>query len=203
MPRKRIDLAETLENHPGLEESLKNGLPMSFLCVERRHQRAAEFMTWNAMHAVARAHRKESDGKLICKAGAYWLANANNRSVNSEREAIKNLEKAGWIKLVHKKIGGTNWYQVLEHDEFVAAHPGSCPKLRYTDVLISDYLGVPKHTPLGREIAAMPSAFLDGKIKKLVKNDSLSQAIIEWARGLSDSERERIREHWKQKGNAR
>src|ERR1700678_2361541 len=113
MGRRPKNIAERLfeDFTPEQRERITSVMPSK--SVERRHMRAAEFMTYNAMYAWASLVRnkvKEGQGPLFYKGGAFWLANANNRSVNQERDAVAKLEEAGWIVLTQKSLAKTNWY---------------------------------------------------------------------------------------------
>ena len=172
MPRKPHDLAEQFPE--AVRARAAAGMPSK--CVARRHMKAAEFMTYSAMYAVAQASREKNDDKFICKAGVYWIANSNNRSVNQEREAQRSLRKKGWIVLVQsKRIGKANWYQVITHEEYVAAHASSCPPNRYTDQLMADVTGVRKNSPVGRAPKEMPDNFSDGLLRTAARRFSSQQ----------------------------
>jgi hypothetical protein len=112
----------------------------------------AEFRVYDAMMAVAKAGWskakqagqwpdgrpwKESD-PLICYARVYTLANMTDRSIEQVDEAIGKLEGKTWAicttQKQRRKWGGkftTYEYQMLTHEDYVAAHPDDCPELRY------------------------------------------------------------------------
>jgi len=109
--------------------------PEKITCVPRRHLSIAAFKTYDAMCAMV---AKNPD--RICWAPAGKLANWNDRSPDSERSALTELEREGWIIPTHsglrRKSDGnftSNEYRVLTHEEFVAAHPGSCPAPKYDE----------------------------------------------------------------------
>jgi hypothetical protein len=180
-----------------LRAQIMEGKPRT--CVERRHMRAAEFMTYSAMYACAMPHRETNGGKLIYTAGDYWLANANNRSVNQEIEARKKLEQEGWIILIEKKLGKANRYEVIEHEAYVAAHPDSCPPMKYVDALMADVTGMEKYGPATREAGAIPDNFsIDKKLREAAEEAGWP-AIAEYLRNLSPEIRARIVEHLKQR----
>src|SRR5205085_2140248 len=62
-----------------------------------------------------------------------WLCNAIPISKNHARTVIKELVDAGWLILIregaHRRDGTQepNTYRVVEHKEFLKAHPQSCP----------------------------------------------------------------------------
>jgi len=192
MPKRR-DTNE-LFTSPEERERIVAGQPTQ--CFARRHMGAAQFLTYNTMLAVSLAGREENEGKLIFKAGAYWLANANNRSVNQEREALAKLEESGWIVNVRKKLMGTNWYEVIEHEEFLLKHPNSCPPNRYADNLMADVLGIDKHSPVGRESEEMPDNFAGAKLRAAADSVGWPE-LAEYLGGLDSDARAKILEHWK------
>ncbi len=109
-------------------------------CVERRHIPAAPFKTYDAMVAMCKSKEGYKPGdQLIFYGSAFKLANMNDRSAAQEREALDSLEKIGWIirlnapdkRRTFKGKLSTDEYRVLEHAEFVAKYPASCPALRY------------------------------------------------------------------------
>lgn len=115
-------------------------------CVPRRHIEAAAFKTYDAMMAVvmAAAKKLEAEGKWksgeplpTCFVSAMQLANMNNRNKSQEDEALRKLEREGWIVRTHEEQRrwrgrmSSNEYRVLTHEEFLAAHLDSCPQERY------------------------------------------------------------------------
>lgn len=178
-----------------LREQIREGLPR--FCCARRHMRAAEFMTYNAMYACAFPHKELNGGKLIFTAGDYWLANANNRSVNQEREARGKLEAESWAVLVAKKVGRSNHYEIIEHDAYVQAHPNSCPPMRYVDQLMADVTGKDKYDPARRQAGDEPSNFALARAIRAEAARLGWPAMVEYLRGLSPEIREQIVKHWK------
>ena len=141
---------------------LEKGLPLK--CVARRHMRASDFMTYNAMYSCAQPHRETNSGALIFTAGTFWLANANNRNRQSEIAAMKRLKRDGWIIPVgysERKSGHFAYFRwrILEHDEYLKEYPDSCPKAKYVDAQMSYALGLPKNAPLST--VAIPDALVE------------------------------------------
>lgn len=101
-------------------------------CCERRHMPAHVFMTYDAIRACC------GNGRQFW-GNPHTLANLNNRNVQSEREGMARLEHDGW--LVKKNAEGrrmndrrellTDLYDVLDHDEWVAAVRRECPVAKY------------------------------------------------------------------------
>lgn len=114
-----------------------------FPCVARRHM-DAEFRLYDAMLAIAKAGANERKAKgewklgdpLRCYAKETTLANMIDRSVTQVRDMLRKLD--GWVISTHddrrrKRAGNytTNEWRIVEHDEFAANHPDSCPALLY------------------------------------------------------------------------
>lgn len=108
-------------------------------CVARRHMRPAMFMTYDAILAMCKSDEDYRAGdELIFWASEAKLGNLNNRSKQQESEALKALEKDGWIVHVDAKQGRyragrftTKKYRVVEHDEYVKTH--ICPPPLYSE----------------------------------------------------------------------
>jgi hypothetical protein len=208
-------------------EILNKGIPLK--CVSRRHMRPAAFMTYNAMYAWASVVRKDKakgEGPLLYKGGDYWLANSNNRNVNSERTAIKELEKEGWILKVQEASRGrggrftSNHYRLLEHDEYEKSHPNSCPANRYVSGIMAEALGLEEYSPVGREVGMVPPNFIDSEIREadgkavIASTAEYLHRLFEvegagiretaaYMSNLSEADRQKILNHWKRKGNGR
>ena len=116
-------------------------------CFASRHQSASEFKVYDAIVACAHHWRTVKEGNnatgpLIFNASVVpWLCNAVALSKNPTRQAVKNLLHQGWLVLLkegrHRRDGSQepNEYRVVEHEEFVRLHPGSCPP----DIYAPDY----------------------------------------------------------------
>jgi hypothetical protein len=193
---------------PEALEKLKKGIPLK--CVTRRHMQPKDFVTYDAMWNWASAYRtnqKDGTGPLVYKGGIYWLANANNRTKNPEIEALKSLERQGWIVKVHEASRGrggrfdSNHFRLVEHDEYEKTYPERCPPNQYVNSIMAEVLGLVERAPMGRDSKEVPSKFIDAALRKFAANDPMTQTIIGWAKGLSESEREKIREHLKRKSS--
>lgn len=117
----------------------------TFTCVARRHLSASLFKTYDAMVGLAtywqnqREANGEPRGPLTFSGAAWNLANRNDRNESIERDNITNLEELGWVVATHEEqrrrsrtgAFATNEWRIIEHGEFVAAHPNSCPPPRY------------------------------------------------------------------------
>lgn len=106
----------------------------------------AEFRLYDVMIAICKHYQKAGAPLPTCYAKMTTLANKTNRSTEQVRSMLRELEKAGWVENLHpgKRRGKRGrWesvdYRVLEHEDFLKAHPDSCPPNRYdpeTDELI-------------------------------------------------------------------
>src|SRR5258706_1052007 len=114
----------------------KQGIPCS-KCFPTRHMKGREFQVYDTMLSLAwviRKEQKHGKGPLIFSAAVNpWLLNALGMSYRSGAdEAIDALLADDWLILLregkHKSNGHKepNEYQILDHDEYVASHPGSC-----------------------------------------------------------------------------
>ena len=113
--------------------------------------------------------------------------------------ALHKLEQEGWIILIEKKLGKANRYEVIEHEAYVAAHPDSCPPMKYVDALMADVTGMEKYGPATREAGAIPDNFsIDKKLREAAEEAGWL-AIAEYLRNLSPEIRARIVEHLKQR----
>jgi hypothetical protein len=120
----------------------KNDFERKFKCHARRHMTASEFMTYDAMNAMA---NRDSG---LCFASLVTIANHTNRSVKTEQVNVAALLKKGWLELEEKsrrRPGGeftTNKYTVLKHDTLLRAeqalqhtiYPDFCPLFKYDTV---------------------------------------------------------------------
>jgi hypothetical protein len=101
-----------------------------------------QFRVYDTMTAFAWSIRKEQrqgNGPLMFSAAVEpWLLNAlaaRNRSPIDE--AIAELVESGWLLLrrtgSRKDNGRTepNEYEILEHEAYISAHPGTCPPLYF------------------------------------------------------------------------
>jgi hypothetical protein len=150
-------------------------------CYESRHLTSSQFKVYHVVRNCAWSWRRKKEGDsatgpLIFNASVLpWLCNAVPMSKNFVRKMIGQLVKLGWMILIqegkHRQDGTQepNTYRVLEHPEFVTAHPGSCPPnmyapnfeeaekygVRYGDKMQPDQVVVPRNfwpspdTPLG------------------------------------------------------
>jgi hypothetical protein len=98
----------------------------------------AEFRLYDAMLAICKSYQKPGGPLATCYAKISTLANAINRSKEQVRAMARKLESMGWIENLHPdqqrgKDGRfeTGDWRVLEHDDFLKAHPDDCPPLRY------------------------------------------------------------------------
>jgi hypothetical protein len=108
-------------------------------CFASRHLSATHYKVFSVIVACAYSKRREREGNdatgpLIFNASIKpWLCNAVPVSQNYAHIVIDQLLTLGWLILVKegaRRDNGQqapNEYRVVEHDEFVAAHPGSCP----------------------------------------------------------------------------
>ncbi len=124
-------------------------------CFASRHLSASDFKVYNVIVACAVAGREDregkgSTGKLIFNASIRpWLCNAVPVSDSYAREILSRLEEQGWLRMINDwpdsfvptnrpryKDGrgnhqAPNIYEVVTHEDFVAAHPNSCPPNEY------------------------------------------------------------------------
>jgi hypothetical protein len=116
----------------------KRGLTKGFPCkpedcYESRHLEASDYKIYDLMCAAAPL----KDGKRIFYASVEgWLCNAANQSRSAVDRTLDRLEAAGWIISLGRtrRPNGTetpNAYEVLDHDQFIAKHPGTCPPYIY------------------------------------------------------------------------
>jgi len=147
-----------------------------------------EFRVYDAIVAVARkgwndakASGKWPDGRpwtesdpLIFYGKVYTLANMVNRDEKRVTAAIARLKEARWLVPLQdeqrRKAGGeftTHEYRVVEHDDYVAVHPDSCPPLRYDPITGRRLLAARQPRGLERKWAqklvgaVLPDAWLD------------------------------------------
>lgn len=117
-----------------------------FTCVARRHM-DAEFRVYDAMLAIckAAAQKLKAEGKWkdgdplpTCYARTTTLCNMINRTRRPVFDLLQKLEATGWIVDTNperqRRRNGTfssNEYRIVEHADFLIAHPHSCPPLLY------------------------------------------------------------------------
>jgi hypothetical protein len=167
-------------------------------CHESRHLEGPDYKIWDVMCAAA--PRKNGERTFYASVEP-WLCNAANQSPSAVTATLARLERTGWIIKLNKEprrgADGkslSNIYRVLEHEEFVALHPGSCPdyKLAPDDATAVQY-GVEKgdRIPTGRT----PWNFLKDKpAPPSVTRD----AIVAWMESLTDAEKQEVVSHWKE-----
>jgi hypothetical protein len=159
-------------------------------CVERRHMPAHVFVTYDAMCACLKKDAKPgNDDYRVYFAGAYKLANLNDRNVQSERAALEWLEENGWIvdrnPEGRRKFKGrldTKKYRVLEHDEWLAEAPHrECPPAKYVqDEKENWYLAAPGLPAVG--IVKANAKRLASKMRKALGSpteEEVSSAFLE------------------------
>jgi hypothetical protein len=153
-------------------------------CHAQRHMSPSVFATYNAMlgHAKAgqnkRAARGEAAGELIFFGKLTTLANATNRSDETEGINVAWLEEQHWI--VAKQESQRRWhgdwssneYRVVEHGEYSAGHH-DCPPYRYTPE--GDE---PEDRPVTRNTVGLQIA---NRIRKLLAR-GFPQAAVPWLR---------------------
>ena len=108
-------------------------------CHVRRHLTPSEFMTYDAMRAMA---KEDDHGELICYAKKITIANHTSLGENQTGNNIKALVEKGWLlpeDKVRWRAGrwANNRYIVLEHADYeklALQHMGpyaGCPPFRY------------------------------------------------------------------------
>ena len=119
--------------------------------------------------------------------------------MNAEKNALKELEKQGWIVRVQEATRGLGGrftsvhYRLLEHDEYVAAHPNSCPPERYT--LEQNWEG--------EKVVGEPENIVKGRatnkaLAEYAKEQDTSR-LLAGLRELSNEDREKIVKHLKER----
>ena len=173
-------------------------------CATVRHlstEGSAIFCMYDVMVGYAKAARKSREGDgatgpLIFNASIKpTMCNELGVSVNTAYRWRDRLKELGWIVLVKegdRREDGTqepNTYRVLEHEQFLAAHPNSCPP--YT---------VPYDVNTADAVRAL-RRFVDdttGRSFRFVGGDKITaKAIVEVMSSLTDEQRAEILEHWK------
>jgi hypothetical protein len=105
-------------------------------CFENRHMTAPQYVTYSVMKAFAVAGRKSRGGQgpiLFYASVKPTLCNALNYSARSAIDRIlAELWDDGWIikRESKRKSDGTmtpTAWEIVEHKDFAASHPGSCP----------------------------------------------------------------------------
>lgn len=156
---------------------------------------AAEYKVWDVMKAYAFAAWKARGSKgplLFSGAIVPTLCNAVPCSRNHADTMIARLHGIGWLiprdkgkRKANGQMSPTVW-ELVTHDDFVAAHPGSCPPYTYApDKETADEFGVSYGDKFAT--ALVPHNFWK------IPPTPLSEAIRAWEEGLTDDERELIK----------
>lgn len=154
---------------------------------------------WEVLCGYAYHHRKQrgGTGQLIFTASIVpTLCNEVPCKRDAADEAIDWLLTVGWIVLVEEGVRNRqgkrspNTYRLLEHDEFVALHPGSCPPCIYEP---SSGKRFENHSPTSD--AAFRQFFNTApQFEPLRRRLDL---LIEYLESLTAEERATIKEYWK------
>src|ERR1700730_5423143 len=94
-------------------------------CHPRRHMTASEYVTYDAMTAMAKTNKASTPNDIVFYGRLTTLANHTNRSVWTERQNIASLDKKGWVITAartrwHGGMWGTNRYTMVDHEWYVA-----------------------------------------------------------------------------------
>jgi hypothetical protein len=163
-------------------------------CYVSRHLEGPEYKIYDLMRAAAPL----TNGRRTFYASVRpWLCNAANQAPSTIDATLDRLEASKWIISLGRtrRADGTetpNTYEIVEHEAWAAAHPGCCPDYRFAP----NWEEAKKHgVKKGERIStgAMPWNFLKDRDLTTPESVALAAALDK----LSDSDREKIREHWK------
>jgi hypothetical protein len=173
-------------------------------CYDSRHLDGSLYKVYSVMKGFARAGRtslygKDSTRPLLFTASIKpRLCNAVCISKNQTYLLVKKLAELGWIVLreegTRKRDGSLtpDTWEVLEHEEYVAAYPGNCPDYEYPQSFEAAQAAGVKYGQRLREGGTVPENFFT-KILNTPATRALGAALDQ----LSEEDREEIIAHWK------
>lgn len=98
------------------------------VCHERRHMTPSQFMTYDAMRAMAEKPALKTDGRpnygyIVCYARLTTITNHTSISRNTNRANIEALKEMGWLEEEPRSRWrggrfGSNHYLVVSHEEY-------------------------------------------------------------------------------------
>ena len=163
-------------------------------CFDSRHLDGSLYKVYSVMKGFARAgrtsrHGRNSDEPLLFTAAVKpTLCNAVCLSKNQTYAVRDKLAELGWIVLREKgtpKPDGSrtpDTWEVLEHEEYVKKHPGSCPSYEYApDFETAQAAGV-RHGQRLRESGPVPYSFFPRR------ETAKTRAIVEVLENLTEEE---------------
>jgi hypothetical protein len=156
-------------------------------------------MAFAAKGKTSRGHEQFLFTAAVCPT----VCNAYPCSRNNADKLIEELcNKDWWVKHEGGRDPHTghlkpNWYEIVQHDEFVERHPGSCPPKEYVDDYeTAEALGLRYGDKLDQRQSKVPLNF--AKTVQLSPNDQrTADALAEWAAQLTDEDRKEVIAHWK------
>jgi hypothetical protein len=184
-----------------------NGFPVKPEdCYASRHLKGNEYMVYDVMLGFAIAgrtslHGRDSTEPLYFTASIKpKLCNAIAMSKNQTYKLKDRLVELGWLVLVkegeRRRDGSTtpDIYRIFTHEEFAAAHPGTCPPNEYAP----DYETAQAYGVRYGERLREPGLVPDNLFPKPTEEQQITaEAIAAFLDSRTPEQQAALIEHWK------